>query len=575
MLDWQGKKWVKVIAVTVVFAFLTYDIAWAMDFSPLVTTRATAPGAPELQPKIDSSISKILPKKIQEDKDSEETEISFRSQLVPRKKYGERSGFLRMQSVKDIIKRQMNEMQRRQQIQEDRHRRDFINYNINKGLYMDQVEKGQEAQSLQQQIMKARGLTFDAAAKMGEFSYVINKDGSRVNYKDGLPSSIYNEPVHDNLGQLLGYKNTFNMSYDSKRFLGSYDSEIIDPLGNITKILWRNGKYSSDSVWWAGSDTNAGKYLLGYTEIITDPYGATTVREWSTTRNGYDGKKLSIYDEVLKDATGSVISSSSWSNPTYEGDTLTGYHQETTDAYGNVTISNWSAEFEGERMLSSHSVDNQINRDGTSSVNDNTLTYEYGEDNKIIRAYGISNVTGETKDVNGYTVYTHTGTNEQFYELVNGQLKIVYTLSDTEQVNADSSTSSTHTRFDYVYDPETNLMIDAAETSTTEGEDIFGSSYMSKTVSEYDTIAGQPRRVSSDTETVSDTIFGGALITNSHVEYMYDELGNFRGDGAKGYTNTTGINIFGENSSTHTVNEYEIINGQPKLKYSQTGPDLV
>ncbi|MEE8317940.1 MAG: hypothetical protein V3S13_03420, partial [Candidatus Omnitrophota bacterium] len=83
MLDWQGKKWVKVIAVTVVIAFLSYDVAWAMDFSPLVTAQSAGPAAPQAQSKIQGLISKIIPKKTHIEEPQEETEISFKSQLVP------------------------------------------------------------------------------------------------------------------------------------------------------------------------------------------------------------------------------------------------------------------------------------------------------------------------------------------------------------------------------------------------------------------------------------------------------------------------------------------------------------
>ncbi|MFC1623722.1 cysteine peptidase family C39 domain-containing protein, partial [Candidatus Omnitrophota bacterium] len=584
MLDWQEKKWIKVVAIIVVAAFLTYDIAWATDFSPISIPPIGTKSLPKISiPKGDDFISgsaiseSALDKtqKIQKDELPEETEISFRSQLIPRKKYGEQSGFLRIESVKKMIKRQMDEMKRRQQIQEDRGRREFRNYNINRRLYMDAVGKAQEAQSVSDQIMKARSNTFDAASAFTEFSYTMNKDGSRVNYKNGLPSSIYNEPAYDSLGQ-YSLKNTLNMTYSSRRLLVSYDAEIRDSLGNATKIRWFDGVYSGDSIWWAGPNTSAGKYLLGYKEIITDPYGTTTMRDWSTTRDSYGSdRKLSTYSDVIKDATGNIISTSIWSDLTYEGSNLTGYHQEAKDAYGNVTISDWDGEFKNGRMASSHSIDTQINRDGTSSVTDSTLTYKYDKDNNIESAYGFTQVNGEAKDANEQLIYTYAGTNEQFYEAINGQLKILYTVSDSEQVNSDTSTSKTHTRFDYVYDDETNLLIDAKEVSTTEGEDVFGSRYESRNESEYDIIASQPRRVSSETETVSETIFGNSVTTNNHVEYFYDELGDFVGDGAKGYTDTTGIDLFGETFSTHTVNEYELVNGQPKLRYAQTGPGLI
>ena len=35
MLDWQGKTWIKIISLVLIIAFLTYDIAWATDFTPI------------------------------------------------------------------------------------------------------------------------------------------------------------------------------------------------------------------------------------------------------------------------------------------------------------------------------------------------------------------------------------------------------------------------------------------------------------------------------------------------------------------------------------------------------------
>ncbi|MBU4590706.1 MAG: hypothetical protein KKG01_07260, partial [Candidatus Omnitrophica bacterium] len=574
MLDWQGKKWVKVIAVTVVFTFLVYDIAWAMDFSPIAITASPSAEAPGLIPRIGNFISKSILKKDHKEELPEETEVSFRTQLVPRKDYGESSGFQRMESVKQMIKRQMEQMRRRQQIEEDRRQRDISNYSVNKGLYLDGVEKAQEAQDITQKVMKARGQTFEAAGALTEFSYVKNKDGSTIYYKDGLPSRMLDEPIYDNLGN-FSLKDTYDMTYDSKKLLTSYNADVTDSFGSVSNIQWRNGRYSDDSVWWASSDTNAGKYLLGYTEIITDPYGTTIVRDWSTDRSSYNSdKRVLSYNEIVKDAAGNILSTTDWSGGIYDGDNLVGYHQKSTDAYGNITITDWDGKFEKERMTGSHSIDAQINKDGTTSTSENTTTYTYDASNKAIDALGTTTINGEAKDVNGMAIYTYTGTTTQNYEMVNGQLKLSYTTTVMDQENVDSSTSHTSTRFDYIYGAN-NLLVDASEISTTEGEDIFGSRYTSTTVSEYDIIASQPRRVSSDTESVSETIFGTDTDSNTHVEYMYDELGNYAGDGAAGYTDTTGINLFGEASSTHTENVYQIINGQPRLMSTQTGPNLV
>jgi len=141
MLNWQNKKWVKVIAMIVVVTFLIYDIAWAMDFSPLNAPNSFTTTEPGVFSKINNFISKIIFNKTQKEGKFEGTELSFRSQLVPTKKYEERSGFLRLENVKDIIKRQMDEMQKRQQKEKDRSNKFIIDYNINKGIYMNAVEK--------------------------------------------------------------------------------------------------------------------------------------------------------------------------------------------------------------------------------------------------------------------------------------------------------------------------------------------------------------------------------------------------------------------------------------------------
>ncbi|MFH1076633.1 MAG: cysteine peptidase family C39 domain-containing protein, partial [Pseudomonadota bacterium] len=573
MLDWQNKKWIKVIAITVVVTFLTYDIAWAMDFSPLAVSASPSETSPKLLTRVNDFISNKILKRPHEEKESEDTEIVFRTQLVPRKKYGEESGFLRLEATRDAIKRQMEWLRRHQRIEEERRQRDFTIYNVNKGLYMDNVEKSREAQDITEKVMKARGETFEGAAALSEFNYVLNKDGSSVYYKDGLPARILNEPITDSTGN-VSIKNTVNMQYSDRRLMFSYDADITDSFGSVTNIQWRNGRYSDDSVWYGGGEGSIlGKYLTGYTEIITDPYGTTMVREWSTTRDSYDDKKVSSYSEIMKDASGTILSTSQYSNCTYDGDNLSGYHMESEDAYGNVNITNWDGRFDGDRMLESHSIDEQINKDGTSSVSENRVTYDYDSGNKLIGAIGETSMEGAAHDINGLTIYTYKGTSTQHYEILNNQLKLMYTTTEMSQENADSSTSHTSTRFDYVYNDK-NLVVDASEISKVEGKDMFGSRYTSETVSEYDVIASQPRRVSSDTHTESETMFGNMVTTDSHVEYRYDELGKFKDEGAFGYSDTVGLNLFGENFSTHTVNEYEIINGQPRLKAAETGPNI-
>nr|MBU1328765.1 hypothetical protein [Candidatus Omnitrophota bacterium] len=89
MLDWQGKRWLKVLSIALIIAFLTYDISWATDFSPISLSSIT----PGFFPKITDFISTHIFKKTQEKDNSEETEVFFRTQLVPKKEYASRSIF--------------------------------------------------------------------------------------------------------------------------------------------------------------------------------------------------------------------------------------------------------------------------------------------------------------------------------------------------------------------------------------------------------------------------------------------------------------------------------------------------
>ncbi|MDO8603675.1 MAG: cysteine peptidase family C39 domain-containing protein, partial [Candidatus Omnitrophota bacterium] len=567
MLNWQEKKWVKVIAVTVVVTFLVYDIAWAMDFSPLNTPNPSAAG-PGLLSKIGSFISESILHQTPKKEKLEETEISFRSQLVPTKKYEERSGFQRLEAVKNMIKRQMNEMNNRQTIEIDRQKAIYNQYQINKGTYLQNVEKNQAVQDIQNQLSKARGDTLNAAAAGGEFSYVLAKDGTKINYTDGLASSIENEPMVDSYGNKTT-KTTKDMRYNNDKLLVSYDAEIVDALGNVTKIQWRNGTYSPDSVSFADATTNAGKYLLGYTETVTDPYGSTTIREWSTTREAYNSdKKATSYHEVNRDAVGNIVSQSDWYNPTYNGDNLMKYYQVTQDANGNIYNTEWNGVYnEMGRIISLTTKDEETDRDFSTKTSETTTTYEYDSEGNCVSAIGYSTMDGDdgfANTYNGKTVYN--------YDVINGQIKLINTASEIYYDNVDGSQSTTRSLLDYKYNDK-NLMIDASGISSTEGADVFGNRFTSNAVDSYEIIYSQARRTSSVTTNDSEDIFGSITHSESETDYAYDDMGRLID--AQGYTDTTGTDVFGGVYSTHTVHEYAIINGQPKVVQSYTGGNLV
>ncbi|MBU1853416.1 MAG: hypothetical protein KJ957_05180, partial [Candidatus Omnitrophica bacterium] len=556
MLGWQGKKWIKVVAITVVIAFLTYDIAWATDFSPITISTPTSsiPGtSPSLFSKIGSFISKSIFKKTQEEETPEETEISFRSQLIPMKKYGERSGFQRLESVKNMIKRQQDEVRKRQRIEEDRVTRNIVDYTINKGLYMDGVEKALEAQSITEQVMKARS---SVQAALGGDNYVLNKDGSKITYKNGLPFSIENERVIDAFGQ-VSIRNTWDMQYNHNRQLLSYNTEITDALGNVSGIYHYGREYS-------------GNFLIGYKEITTDPYGTVIMREWSTTGDDYDSAgRVSAYHEVIKDALGNAISISDQSDVKYEGNNIKSYHQVTKDAHGNVNTLDWEATYNQQNLLAEvFSKETRINRDGPISYSENTTAYTYDNSNKLETMAGNGIFTGEDEFGN-----RNSGITTQEYEIIDGQLKLIKNISIADYDNIDGSSTRSESTVRYSY-TDTNLLAGAEGVTYTTGTDTFGNGYLTVTTDTYDVIASQTRRIHSVSINDTQDIFGSIVHSETVNGYRYDEeTGELLS--AQGYTDTRSQDLFGVESVTHTENIYQIINGQPKIVSSETRGDLI
>ncbi|MCG2717841.1 MAG: hypothetical protein L6408_03270, partial [Nanoarchaeota archaeon] len=331
MLDWQGKRWLKILSVVLIIAFITYDISWATDFSPISLSSIT----PGFIPKITNFISKNIFKKTQEKENLEETKISFRSQLVPTKKYEERSGFLRLESVKEMMKRQMDDMQKRRQIEEDRSNKYIINYNMNKGLYMNAVEKAIGEQSITDQVMKSKADTINAAAAGGEFSYVKYDDGMTVYMKDGLTSRIENEKIIDPLGNVT-LKNSYNFKYNGKRLMTDYEADVIDPQQNIAHIKWSEATYTPDSEFYGTDETNANKLLTHYKMAVTDPLGNTTYTEWIA--GAYEGKLLRDYHEQTIDLLGNVTYTD-WSKIEYDDrKNVIKFHRETKEPLGYTVV---------------------------------------------------------------------------------------------------------------------------------------------------------------------------------------------------------------------------------------------
>ncbi|MFC1666909.1 hypothetical protein ACFL0P_03475, partial [Candidatus Omnitrophota bacterium] len=485
MLNWQEKRWVKIVAVTVAVAFLTYDIAWATDFSPLaISDASTGPG---LFSKVSAFISKTVFNRAQTQEEvQEETEISFRSQLVPRKKYGEQSGFLRLESVRNMIKRQNDEMRRRKQIEEERSKRKITDYSINKALYMNTIEKVMEEQLITEQVMKARGATMTGAAVGGEFNYVRYDDGMIVYLKDGLPNRIVDERIIDPLGNVT-FKNSYNFKYNENRLMTEYEADIIDPQENVSHIKWHGATYTADSVHWASDETNANKLLTHYNMEVTDPLGNTTYVDW--TAGVYDGKLLRDYHEETTDILGNVTYTD-YTNIEYDSSkNMTKYHKETKEPLGYTTIT--------DRLESSYDADDNLISyvETTSYLDVITTTVWEGSHNeyKQLTSYNsttnynngnVVTVEWDALDAEGVALY------DDLNRLIGFSQK-VHTKNDGEYV-IDILDETTQSNIQY---DRYNRMIGYHEVATSNKDDLITTTIMLSPETVYDSYHRQIKYV--------------------------------------------------------------------------------
>ena len=166
-------------------------------------------------------------------------------------------------------------------------------------LFGVSFEQFKVADDARKAIEKAQNVVARAGSGVSGFSYVKYNDGKTVWMKDNLPEKIINEIVKDKDGHTT-LRSTYNMVYNSKRLLLSYDADMIDSQDNKTTIDWRNAAYTNDSVFYANDDTVANKHLTNYVEIVTDQ---TTGNSVVTTFENpvYQGKDMLSYVTLVQD----------------------------------------------------------------------------------------------------------------------------------------------------------------------------------------------------------------------------------------------------------------------------------
>ena len=284
-------------------------------------------------------------------------------------------------------------------------------------LFGVSFEQFKVADDARKTIEKAQNVAGRAGSGVSGFSYIKYNDGKTAWMKDNLPEKIVNEIVKDKDGHTT-LRNTYNMVYNDKRLLISYDADVTDNKGNKTTIDWRNASYTNDSVFYANDDTVANKHLTNYVETVTDQ--TTGNRVVTTFENPvYDGKNMVSYATLVQDGRSpDKLVENDYSGITYDAQhnmaTYTQTIQDTLTLNGNPYQRIYTQTFTGCQY----------------------------DANKNLTAY-----TEIVNDEWGQTITNFTGTYNQFSELVS---------SIKEETFSDGTKSTV--KFNGGYDSDSRLM---------------------------------------------------------------------------------------------------------------------
>lgn len=351
-------------------------------------------------------------------------------------------------------------------------------------------------------IKEEQGRVTQVASAQGAFSYVKYSDGKTVYSQDGLTSSIENERLVDEFGN-LSLKNTYAMQYDENRLLTSYEAEIKDNLGNISRIYTSGIKYSPGSVFYGGADKEAPKNETEKYIQEIDSAGNIRVSHWKAL--SYAGNLLSSF---IQEEDDSVYGTSSFTrtNITYEdgnyrrirsyqeygrgtdgleytqertnityndNDAITGYEEKTTtiqlDGGQVTTITEANFKYlptltkfgedveepEPDKLLESTITTTTLHTDGSKKDETVTTTYKYDKNQSLVSALADSTITGqdanwfEYRDTAGHsltraesefgTVYSYL--DPDTLETVNiSEDKVIATLKEGNKYSGTSET---------------------------------------------------------------------------------------------------------------------------------------
>jgi len=237
-------------------------------------------------------------------------------------------------------------------------------------------KKLDNASKLNQEILQKQQQKKKVLSNISEFKYVAHSDGSKSYSKSGQASSVENQRTVDQFGK-VSYKTMYDMKYDDKNMLISYEADMVDDLGNITHVFWFGAKYSEDSVWYADDETSANKNIIEYYTKEIDASGNTTETHW--TALNYDGK---LVTDFFQEQNHSLYGESFFSrhNIAYiNADQVLSYYEQGIGQDGlNYTVERTESSYNDKDLLTAYSeIKNLTNIDGSISTTRTNAELDY------------------------------------------------------------------------------------------------------------------------------------------------------------------------------------------------------
>lgn len=307
-------------------------------------------------------------------------------------------------------------------------------------------QRTRNTRKINQAVKEGQDRIKDVASAQTEFTYVKYSDGKTVYFTDGMPTTIENERIVDEFGN-VSIKNSWNMRYNDRRLLTDYEASLTDNIGNSTYIYAYGIEYSSDSVFYANENTVANKNEVQKYTKETDAAGNVKLTHWRAL--SYDGKLLRAFSQEIEDTlygkssftrtniayedgnykrpgsysqegigTDGLLYSLDRSNIAYndDKDLVSDYHEEivTTHVDGGTITTITDAQFtylsvphqfgtdieepDPDKLLQSIITTTTLNPDGSEKTETATMTYDYDADQELIGASTDSVFTGQEAD---------------------------------------------------------------------------------------------------------------------------------------------------------------------------------